>query len=259
MRYLLSTVLQQDQHANKLRLSITNYNMFIDNTIVAESLNLKLSYKLFTFEEKITHCTWSLDRRFISVSKEGLWMIESKEKNCRLEILPGSKFFSVYYLHVLPKKTLSKNVAKLLEKSKKTNKSVGAYEYLEIKKLFKINDFPKRWALPLCVLLINLGVSLENKNDFFDSIFEILEEKVSSSGSNLYFINTKRNSELFQKIYSFHIIDKTVAKSDLPIDFSKENELKLSKETIWQEDSTSPSFNILNHNSKVFAYSTERF
>jgi len=224
---------------------------------------------------KLNHCTWPVKESSIEKSikykDDGAIEFRAADNIATLRLLHNGVIFEVEYLQVLKKKkpmwvnkatfedpleskgTSTKDLIKELSSKRKSeskeNKNVLklAYEYVKVKKIFNIFDFPARWAYPLFIAFLcfeenceKRGWSVKFQPNYPEPFIPFLQNYLDRNLED----TEAHNTELSQ-IGLLHISSDTLI-NELPnTEFSavdsEQSSRVVSRNDVWLKDNVNPT------------------
>ncbi len=166
-------------------------NQYNENFMMSQE-ELYEDLEKITTLNKLNHCTWPVKdssiSRALKFKEDGAIEFSAADNVAKLRLLENGVVFEVEYLQVLKKKkpmwvnkahfedalenkgTSTKDLIQNLTSKRKgiatketQNVLKLAYEYVRVKKVFNIFDFPARWAYPLFVTFLKFEEDCEKK------------------------------------------------------------------------------------------------
>jgi len=228
---------------------------------------------------KLNHCTWpvkdsSIDKA-LKYKKDGAIEFHAADNIATLRLLENGVVFEVEYLQVLKKKkpmwvnkahfedalenkgTTTKDLIQNLtskrkgissKESQSQNVLKLAYEYVRVKKIFNIFDFPARWTYPLFIAFLRFeedcekrGCTLKFQPNYPEAFLPFLHNFLDKNLED----TEAHNSEL-SHIGLLHISSDALI-SELPntefgvVDNEQGSKPVVSKNDVWLKDNVNPT------------------
>jgi len=274
IRFYLDHIQTRDGIKEKVAMVLRMNNQYNENFMMNQEELYEDLERIQTLN-KLNHCTWPVKESSIEKSikykEDGAIEFRAADNIATLRLLDNGVIFEVEYLQVLKKKkpmwvnkatfedpleskgTSTKDLIKELSSKRKSeskeNKNVLklAYEYVRVKKIFNIFDFPARWAYPLFIAFLRFEENCEKRGwsvkfqpnypePFLLFIQNYLDRNLEDTEAH--------NTELSQ-IGLLHISSDTLI-NELPnTEFSgvdsEQNSKVVSRNDVWLKDNVNPT------------------